>query len=506
MIADEKEIYCSYYTKSDPIVQYMVRSLELRPYMKVLEPSSGDGVFIDALLDKELVTVDAYELNPEAVSQLKDKYRNSKQVKVFEGDTLLDSALNVKASTEGFYDVIVANPPYGAWQDQEKRKLLKKIYPGFYVKETYALFLYRCVTLLKEGGQLTFIVPDTYLNLHRHTALRKYLFANTKIKEIALFPSSFFPGVNFGYANLCVVSLTRHSNANECFANEFAVIDGFKDVSELEKVHFSYDLLHQWRLSRFTQKQVFDNPDHALYIADNPLISEALSGKFSRLEDIADCVTGFYSGNDKAFIRELSSGNSAPSKYDTISDEEVRHNHLGIGNLLNGILEQPHYLPMMKGGGIRFHKPSSHYINWSKDAVEHYKKDEKARFQNSRYYFRQGIGIPMVSSSKISAALIDERIFDQGIVGVFPREQKYLYYLLAFFNSATCNKLIRTINPSANNSANYLKKLPVLIPPEAISREIDGLVKDILEKHLMNVSSEREESKVEELIKDLYGF
>lgn len=506
MLLDEKQIYCSYYTKSDPIVQYMVGSLELRPHMRALEPSSGDGVFIDALLDKEQITIDAYELNPNAVSQLNNKYGNNEQVEVFESDTLLDSVLDFKASMGGFYDVVIANPPYGAWQELEKRRLLKKIYPGFYVKETYSLFLYRCITLLKEGGQLTFIVPNTYLNLHRHRALRNFLFTNTKIKEIALFPSSFFPGVNFGYADLSIISLIRHSNVNECLTNEFAVIDGFKNVSELEKVHYDYDLLNKCRLSRFTQRQVFDNPDHALYIVDNPPISEVLSGRFSRLENVADCVTGFYSGDDKAFVRELSLGNSKQLKYDTIHHDEIRYNYLAIDDLLNGVSEEPYFLPMMKGGGIRFYKPSSHYINWNREAVNHYKKDKKARFQNSNYYFRQGIGIPMVSSSKISAALIDERIFDQGIVGVFPKEQKYLYYLLALFNSATCNKLIRTINPSANNSANYLKKLPILIPSEATLIKIDGLVKDILEKRLINVSSEEKENKLEKLIEGLYGF
>ncbi|KKT18839.1 MAG: hypothetical protein UW03_C0029G0001, partial [Candidatus Peregrinibacteria bacterium GW2011_GWA2_43_8] len=66
----------------------------------------------------------------------------------------------------------------------------------------------------------------------------------------------------------------------------------------------------------------------------------------------------------------------------------------------------------------------------------------------------------MISSSQITAALIENRLFDQSIVGLFSKDKGLIFVLLAFFNSPTCNKLIRTINPSANNPANYIKKIP----------------------------------------------
>ena len=44
-----EEIYRSYYTKSDPIVSYMVQKLSPGDGMMVLEPCAGDGVFIDSL-------------------------------------------------------------------------------------------------------------------------------------------------------------------------------------------------------------------------------------------------------------------------------------------------------------------------------------------------------------------------------------------------------------------------------------------------------------------------
>ncbi len=79
--------------------------------------------------------------------------------------------------------------------------------------------------------------------------------------------------------------------------------------------------------------------------------------------------------------------------------------------------------------------------------------------------------------------------------------------MLAFFNSPTCNQLIRTINPSTNNSANYLKKIPLLLPDEKALGLIEGNVKKILEgvkeEGEYDVSLEEENNR---MFKNLYGF
>ena len=156
---------------------------------------------------------------------------------------------------------------------------------------------------------------------------------------------------------------------------------------------------------------------------------------------------------------------------------------------------------------IKYFKPDNWYIDWSIPAVKDYKTNKKARFQNSKYYFKFGIGVPMVTSSHITAALIENKLFDQSIVGIFPYDKKYVYYLLAFFNSPTCNTLIRTINPSANNPANYLKKIPFIEPKEDELKSINELVIEILEelKATGRVNNLKEQ-KLFNIIKDIYGI
>ena len=86
----------------------------------------------------------------------------------------------------------------------------------------------------------------------------------------------------------------------------------------------------------------------------------------------------------------------------------------------------------------------------------------------------------MIRSSKLTGALIDGRLFDQSIVGIFPKDEAWTHYLLGFFNSAICSELINAINPSTNNSANYIKKIPFIQPSQSFRTKVETLVKEIV--------------------------
>lgn len=474
-----EEIYKSYYTKSDPIVRYMVKKLSVLSGMRVFEPCAGDGVFIDALNSIiPNLSIDIYELNPKAVELLREKYGSNTNVRINHGDTLTSQELILFSSAGGIYDRIIANPPYGGWLDYEKRKYLKKLFPSLYVKETYTLFLFRCAQLLRDDGILVFIIPDTFLSLHMHTKLREYLLTNTKVKEICLFPSSFFPGVNFGYSNLCIITLQKCVDRKKCLNNEIRVILGPKGVAELADLEEAVREHH--RIFMLKQSEVYENIAHSLFISEDPEVTHLINHSTTRIGDIADCVTGFYSGNDKRYLHPISEQIKNARKYTVLNTSLICDDYASKEDILDGIKGHKRFIPIVKGGGIKYFKPDIWYMDWGVEAVKDYKTNKKARFQNAQYYFKYGIGIPMVSSSQITATLIENKLFDQSIVGIFPRHQEYIHYLLAFFNSPTCNQLIRTINPTANNPANYIKKIPFVPPSEKKLKQIDKITQEIV--------------------------
>lgn len=500
MISEARK-YQAFYTKSTPIVDYMVNQLSLQASDKIFEPCGGDGVFVDAILNEnEFAHIDICELNPNSVEILNDKFSDCLNVTIRECDTLLDSELSFNSCFGGIYDKIIANPPYGAWLDYEKRAVLKKMYPELYAKESYGLFLYRCIELLKEDGVLSFIIPDTFLNLHMHKALRNHILSKTQIVELALFPSSFFPGVNFGYANLSIITLRKKSDYKQCLQNTFTVINGFEDVEQLNNIG-----KENLKTYSFKQEDVLNNPDHAFLIAENSNVLKLINQSKFKVGDIADCVTGFYSGDDKRFLQVISPELKNGKNYDLVNIESINTNYKNNTDILNGIENEQHFLPIVKGGNTKYLKPESWFMNWSKEAVQHYKTDKKSRFQNPKYYFKFGIGVPMISSSSITASLIENKLFDQSIVGIFPKDESLTYYLLAFFNSPTCNKLIRTINPSANNPANYIKKIPFIIPEKTVLELIIEKTKSIVDEIRRTGNyNESEELEIWGMIKDIF--
>lgn len=495
--------YQAFYTKSTPIVDYMLKKLEVKADSRILEPCGGDGVFVEAILDKyQFAQMDVYELNTNSVKTLLHKFSSFPNISIIEGDTLLDDNLLFNSAFGGLYDRIIANPPYGAWQDYEKRAKLKNIYPDLYTKETYTLFLYRCIELLKDKGILTFIIPDTFLNLHMHKSLRKHILTRTKIKELTLFPSSFFPGVNFGYANLSIITLEKCNQEDQCIKNTFKVLSNFKSVNQLLNIDET-DL----KVFQFNQSEILKNSDYAFLISEDIKIIKAIKEIKLKIGNVADCVTGFYSGNDKKFLQVISAELKNGKNYELVDLNKVNYNYLKIGNLLDGIVGDKHFVPIVKGGNVKFLKKDNWFMDWSINAVSHYKSDKKARFQNPQFYFKYGIGVPMISSSSITASLIENKLFDQSIVGIFPKDKSLIFYFLAFFNSPTCNRLIRTINPSANNPANYIKKIPFIAPNEIELGNINTIVVAIIDSIKSTGSYQYElENKLNSIIAKIYGF
>ncbi len=489
--------FCSYYTESDPILSYMVNRLEISEDDSILEPCAGDGVFIEKivkLFPGKFYKIEALDLNPKAVTKLRASFQ-SENIQIRQADTLLDLTLDLYANMNGHYTKVIGNPPYGAWQDYDKRSVLKKRYGG-HVRETYTLFIRRAIDLLKENGKLVFIVPDTFLALHLHKETREKILKHTRVDEILLIPSKFFPGVNFGYSNLCIITLTKGTSPKN---HKIKIAQVKTDIKNLYKIsNRQYSVSDNYE--EIEQEKIIKSIDHSFFIGGNTKIRKLINECETTLGDVAHCVTGFCSGNNQKFYKPLSLNIKNTKNYTPIDQEEVDFDYLRKSDLINGLTGKKKYIPLIKGGNGAFLREMDWFALWDKETVNFYRTDKKARFQNSQYYFKEGIGVPMVKSSKLKAFLLEKRLFDQSIVGIFPKDEKHLYYILAFLNSDICNSILKVINHTANNSANYLKKLPIIID-EKYFNTINRLVKKILSDE--NAISENTK-KINELFKEIY--
>jgi adenine-specific DNA-methyltransferase len=481
-----------YHTESEQLVAYMTDRLSAEAGQSVLEPSAGTGLLVKATLEKYPgVVVEACEVDAGLARGMTLKFDS--RVRVREVDYI-----DLPGDRE--YDRIIANPPYGGWLTPERRERLQVAYPGLYVKETYGLFMYHALQSLKPGGRAVFIVPETFLYLHRHDHLRRALFTRTRIIDLVVFPSRFFPGIGMAYANLCIITFEREDVAESCRRNVFSARYGLVRPDDLNRSSSG-------TVISICQSQVVDGLGSALLLSDSSAVVNLINESEQRLGGAADCVTGFYSGNDLEFLRCADSAARNSNRYEPLCRAQAAVSVPQYDEMTNGIANSRRFVPIRKGGPDRYVARTQWYMDWSVEAVAGYRKSKKARLQNTRFYFKRGIAVPMVSSTGIRASIMDEELFDQAIVGVFPHDSKDFLYLLGLLNSPTASTIIKTINPTANNSANYIKKIPLIEPLPAVRARVETIVSEIVSHvssgapfpdHLMLA--------VDELISATYGF
>lgn len=472
---DERQ---AHYTSSSEIVEYMVSQLDVSDDDRVWEPCAGNGDLIDGVLaNAPRAYVRASEIDGDAFDDLKRKYRGVKNVEAYHEDALDVRNDTLFDSTDKFTRII-GNPPYGAYQTPNRRARLKKRFPSLYVRETYGLVLFHSLSLLSQNGRLVFIMPDTFFWLHRHDYLRRTILKNTTIKQVALFPSQFFPGVSFGYSGMCVITLQNGAPATD---HAITVFDSICDPQTLCLIARREDASAKCHESHLPQNAILDRPHAELTTRNKSFLNaEHIERENVPLGEIAEVRTGFYSGNDRRWVRRANCAVLRSKKYEDVDAERIFKGPPP----LDGISGGSHYIPIVRGGAAQFVRPTRWYVDWSKDAVSGYRRPGKnpARFQNSQFYFTEGIGIPMVASSRLTAAPLECRLFDQGIVGVFPKDARLFRFLLGFLNTELATSILRRFNPTANNSANYMKRLQIVIPDSQELVKCEKIVASAIEE------------------------
>ncbi len=175
-----------YYTESDIADFLTAWVLEAGPE-RILEPSCGDGAFVQALGRARPGSVHALvgcELNPEEARKARDRGRRLKGVatEIHTGD-FLEWFLN-RPEGQAPFDAVLGNPPFVRYQylDAKQQALAEQIFQEFdlhFTRHTNAWvpFIVASLALLKPGGRLAMVVPAELLHVLHAKSLRQFLLA-----------------------------------------------------------------------------------------------------------------------------------------------------------------------------------------------------------------------------------------------------------------------------------------------------------------------------------------
>ena len=123
---------------------------------------------------------------------------------------------------DGGFDIVIGNPPYvsfglrGAERMEEALdRYSRDKFPNSaeYKLSTYALFIDRGLQLLKDGGYLSYILPDSFLLGRFFSKLRKGILNRCAIKGIVLFAEDFWLGGTIGLPVIFILQKVEDSES-----------------------------------------------------------------------------------------------------------------------------------------------------------------------------------------------------------------------------------------------------------------------------------------------------
>lgn len=192
----------AYYTPL-PLAEMMVKLFAKDKSVKnVLEPSCGDGVFLDALLNvsmyEDLESVTAIEIDEDESLKLVSKWKDAEEIQIQNQDFFDFYERNGSRK----FDLILGNPPYIRYQylEESQRELMSKILTSQGMKSNKLVnawvgFVVACVNLLSAKGKIAFVIPAEILQVVYAEDLR--LFLANQLSKITLitFEELVFPDI-----------------------------------------------------------------------------------------------------------------------------------------------------------------------------------------------------------------------------------------------------------------------------------------------------------------------
>jgi len=198
----EQKLRGAYYTPLQ-LSNAMVKLFAAENIARVLEPSCGDGVFLDSMQEQHLLEqvkkFTAVELDTTEAKKVKIKYKSAQNVEVVNDDFFSFYNKNISKAK---YDLILGNPPYIRYQylTDSQREILSAILTSHGMKANKLInawvgFLVACTQLLNDTGRIAFVIPAEILQVAYAEDLR--LFLSNQFSKITLitFEKLVFPEI-----------------------------------------------------------------------------------------------------------------------------------------------------------------------------------------------------------------------------------------------------------------------------------------------------------------------
>ena len=381
--------------------------------------------------------------------------------------------------SSGGFDVIIGNPPYVRPHNilpRDKEYLWKNLVTFKAKSDLYNCFMEKSITLLKQGGFFSFIVPHTWISLESFYDIRKFVLENCRVMKLVQLPKKVFQEAT---VETTIFVLVKESNKQRRNENSITV----EALDEKGNLTF---------VKRFTQEHIWSNHllNFELYLekkAEN--LFEKIRSNNDILKNQVIFFYGLKTGDDRKFLSR-SERNSDYRKL-LLSKDIDRYSVKFNENYV-------WYVPdMMVKNKITARPGDKERFESEKIIIARMGKNVVATYDNEKYYVKD-------------AMLLLKKT-----------EQTNLKYLTGLLNSKLINYYYKNYFITIDVLKNAILELPIAVADKTVKREICEKVTKILElskkindfgdkvtdeRVKIGEEAKRTDDEIDELVYKIYGI
>ncbi len=294
--SNKKNKLGQYFTPAH-IARLMVGMLSASRNSAVLEPSCGQGVFLDALHRAGFKDATGVELDPELAMH-----------DVFQ----VENRSFVSWISPRKYSAVIGNPPYIRWKNlesEQREEISQSRHWGTLfnsLSDYLNVFIVNSIDVLEDGGELIFITPSFWLHTQHAEGVRNFIANQGSITHLVSFgEAQVFEGVSSAIIIFRFVKSSNSAHAIEYFRYIGPRKVGL-EIDLLNSDHFTHQTIPQFeRGKHWTIATQSDQDELARFQSWCATESQLLPGidneSFSTIGDYCTIANGMVSGLDKAF-------------------------------------------------------------------------------------------------------------------------------------------------------------------------------------------------------------
>ena len=317
---------------------------------------------------------------------------------------------------------MIGNPPWGANVSDILRDYIKKSYNSYeYQLNSFAFFLEKGITLLKQTRTISFILPAVFLNQYYFQNIRKIVLINHFLSKVLLLRYKVFLEANTGDTCIIVIQKGKSKHLGQV---QYAILPSEKKFPDIE-------------YQSYKNQSAPNNSRHEIQLlSDSQKILENIQVKSISLGEIAICIMG---------IKPYQKGKGKPKQNEKIVNDRVfdsdkklskDYKHYLIGKDINRYLIKP---------------LKKRYIKYGEFLAE---PRFTAPFEKEKIILRQ-------TSDIIRCVIDSEKYYNlNNIYNITLRESYYdIRYICGLLNSKIMVAIYQSIVPEAGRLFAEVKKI-----------------------------------------------